>query len=104
MKIPETVFIYGVPYEVILTDDPIMLDGDELEALCCRDAEVKVILISNKICKTKEKKLSALLHEMGHGIFAEGSLCQSSISNDLEEIICDQFGTVMTDLILGSYK
>ena len=104
MKFPKTVFIFGVPYEVTLSEEPIMLNGEELEGLCCRDSDPKVILLSKKICNTKEKRFSALFHEMGHGIFAEGSLMQTSITTDIEEIICDQFGTVMTDFFLKKYK
>jgi Zn-dependent peptidase ImmA (M78 family) len=41
--------------------------------------------------------MHVLLHEIGHAIFCRGGLQQTQISHDLQELIVEQFATVIAE-------
>ena len=49
-----------------------------------------------QIKKDSEDMMHTLIHELGHAICCRGSL-QQAISPELEEILVDQFATVITE-------
>ena len=64
------------------------------------DKESKILI--NKT-DTPEQKLETLIHEIGHALARRGAVNQA-ISSELEEIICDQFAIVLTEIFDFTFK
>lgn len=64
------------------------------------DKDSKILLNKND---TPEQKLETLIHEIGHAISRRGSLNQA-ITSELEEIICDQWAVVLSEIFDMSLK
>ncbi len=45
----------------------------------------------------KEARLHTLLHEMGHALFHRAGLMQSKLPLELEEVIVEQFATMLLE-------
>lgn len=96
MIIPKTVMVLGVKYNVkVMT--AVIFNGEEMSGIC--DRFDKVISLSKRQNKTKKLMLQTFFHELGHAIFYESSLIQTSISHDLEEMIVDIFSKVVADIV-----
>lgn len=59
------------------------------------DYEARHIVIDAAI--PKEHYMSTLLHEIIHALFHRAGLHQAKIPESLEEIICEQVSTVLTE-------
>jgi len=80
--------ILGVKYRVKLMD----LITHQVEGYC--DREKKVIAIEKKLLENPEKFYSTLAHEVGHALWVEGSIIQTGIPHEVEEIIVDLMSRV----------
>lgn len=45
----------------------------------------------------KDDAVSTLIHEVGHALFHRGGLIQCNISREVQEIIVEQYATVLLD-------
>ena len=84
--------IYGQKWEVRCSD--IVLDSHGIP--CCGHATGSTKVIEVAIAD-KDEMWATLIHEMGHAITYRGGLIQTGISDDLFEIIVDQFGVVISE-------
>lgn len=84
MRIPKTVEILGVEYQVRLKWN-LNMDGVRLLGLC--DRESKEILIDKSIVDAAEKT-DTFLHECLHGVLYESG-ATNLIDNRTEELIVD---------------
>lgn len=101
MNIPKSITVLGTRYKVkMIKEDPPEMMGSEYEFYGLCDKANKIIYISEKHHKNKNEMMITFLHEVGHAIFAEGSLNQTSISRDMEEIISDLFSRVYGSILL----
>ncbi len=80
--------ILGEKVKIIESD----LQGALLGAYLYRE---RVIQIEKKEIHTPDK-MSTLIHEMVHAVFARSGVTQA-ISNELEEIICENIATMITE-------
>ena len=69
------------------------LNGHGIEGLC--QPAKKIISLDKSLEKRPDDLQVTLIHEIGHCIFHESSLCQA-IGHDIEEVIVDLFGKVLT--------
>jgi len=85
MKIPKNIMIYGKKWQIRYKKFPIPLD-DEIgtEGLC--DKEERVIYIEKSL--DLYDKENTFVHELIHAINYELKLGQTSLTSDVEEIIC----------------
>lgn len=63
--------------------------------LGCYDYETKTIVVDASL--KKADYMSTLLHEIIHALFHRAGLHQAQIPEALEEIICEQVSTVLTE-------
>lgn len=59
------------------------------------DPVARIIAVDSGL--KKSEYMSTLLHEIIHALFHRAGLHQSRISTSLEEIICEQVSTVLTE-------
>ena len=71
----------------------LTINGDECDGHC--DKEKKLITMAEP--DNNHEYTATLLHELFHGAFYESALGQTSIDEDIEEIIVEQFAKVLLD-------
>lgn len=81
--------IKGTVYKTMLTD------SIDCAGQC--DPDKKLIYIHSKM--NKENKEMTLYHELGHALFAEIGVIQTSINSDMQEIIVENFSHLIFDLL-----
>ena len=84
MKIPEKINISGIEYEVIKTEGPLVVEGDQVYGLI--DYNNRNIKLDTKIQDEQGLK-STFIHEVLHGIVFDR---QIDWKNDGEETIIEQ--------------
>lgn len=84
MKIPEKINISGIEYEVIKTEGPLVVDGDQVYGLI--DYNNRKIKLDTNIQDEQGVK-STFIHEVLHGIVFDR---QIDWKNDGEETIIEQ--------------
>lgn len=87
--------IKGVAYRVQFVDEIEDEKGKyDVDAIC--DTKEKVISIKKGLGDRRIDEV--LTHELGHAILAEVGLHQTSLNEDLEEIIVEAFATSLTSM------
>lgn len=84
MKIPEKINISGIEYEVIKTEGPLVVDGDQVYGMI--DYNNRKIKLDTNIQDEQGVK-STFIHEVLHGIVFDR---QIDWKNDGEETIIEQ--------------
>jgi hypothetical protein len=85
MTIPKTLQVYGKRWQIKTKKFPAPIDDEPgTEGLCCKES--RVIYIERTL--SGEEKLNTFLHEIIHAINYELKLGQTSLSSDVEEVIC----------------
>lgn len=85
---PKSVNILGVKYKIEFKTMEYGIAG------CC-DWRAKVISLDNAYKTDQKGYITTLVHEIGHAIFEEAALHQTSIHPDVEEIIVEQFSRII---------
>ena len=86
--------VYGQDYDVIFQDNVYHpISGQECCGLC--DPEVAKIYINNKM--DKSLTTCTVLHELFHAYSRRMGMENSGMSAELEEILADQFGTLLEE-------
>ena len=89
-RLPKSWTILGEEWEIIESDNiPCPTDPAGL----CRPAK-KVIYV--KKTQPHEEKMSTLLHELFHALFSELSFENTSLTDDMEELIVDHIARFVT--------
>lgn len=91
MKLPESINVKGVVYQIIKTDT--FPEEGNLEGLC--DLEKKIIYVKKSL-KTPDLK-KAFLHELFHAVLFEVGVHCTEISEDLEHIIVENLSNFVVD-------
>lgn len=92
MRIPKKVYILGQEYKVIEIPNPVA--NGEVVAGYYRHASLEIVINKNQ---SKDDKTHTLLHELGHALFIRCGLMQANISSEIEEIIVENFATMITE-------
>jgi len=82
--------VFGTKYKVKKAD----LSHATAYGIVCK--EKKIILIDNSI--NQDDFNATLIHELGHAMFKETGLNQTSIDSDLEEIIVENFSKIVCEV------
>ena len=93
MRLPKKLSIFGQTWQVVEQHKIPSDDDKELAGLACKES--KTIHIEK--LQDVEAKLHTLIHEVGHAMFARVGLNQTEISSDIEEVIVENFATVMCE-------
>lgn len=84
MNLPKKINIKGKEYKIIQIND-ISLNGEPAHGLV--DYDKQIILIEKSA--SNESKLSTLIHELCHAVWYEIGLKQTSLTQDLEELLAE---------------
>lgn len=102
MKLPEYVVIKGEVWAIKIIDMSNMLTYDDKgcvtgHAVGLCEAGTKTLYFHDKL--SKELRKSTFLHELGHAIFTEMGMNQTSFSSDTEELIVENYANVLCKVL-----
>jgi len=89
-----TLDVYGQEYKVLFVDRVVSpINGHDCCGLC--DSEISTIYIFNKM--NQELTICTVFHELFHAYSRRMGMENSGMSQELEEIIADQFGKLIAE-------
>ena len=98
MSLPKSINIFGLDYKVKIVKELKDDDGNMVDGLfCSKDAIIS-------IDKDNKNKMHTLIHEMGHAMFHRVSIGQTDINDQVEEIINNNWATLMTEVFDLKFK
>lgn len=93
MILPKEIELFGKVFTVT-EKKKIMYEGDECEGLFLPDTcEIYI-----KKDLNRENKVKTFIHELGHAMIWRTGLKQSNLSEELEEIIVENYSTFLWEL------
>ena len=100
MRYPKKFLIFGKSYRIV--EKPKVFDDDGTRCEGLLDFDVGIISIESTM--SSQQKTQTLLHEIFHATVKRLGMTQADLSDDLEEIIVDNFATVITEIFNLSFK
>ena len=100
MKVPSEIPIFGRNYSLEFVDQAT--DDKEQNTDATIEFYNSTIEITESI--DQKKLLSTILHECFHGVIHRVGINQANLSNDLEEIIVENFSTFITETFDLKFK
>ena len=97
--LPKTVNVFGAAVNVIESSN---LHYGDLKVDGLFDSSSKSIFV--EISLPKEEKLQTFIHELGHALLWRVGVGQSNISQELEEMIVENYATMITETFNIRFK